>query len=178
VHSDFDGPDEALPAREVRGVVQGGVQLTQYRGELFCALPGQFTSQHRVLGYGGHAVSPQDRLDVEPRPADEDRHPVPRRDLAEARVEALLELEDAEEVVRLGHVDEVVRDGDAVDDVLREVLARADVHAPVDLAGVGGDQLGPHPGGQPRGQARLARCRGPEDDDEVAVSVAVTHTLA
>ena len=72
------------------------------------------------------------------------------------------------------YVDEVIGHGFAVNDVLREVLARPDVHASIDLARIGRDQLRADLGGKPRGQPRLARGRRPEDDDEFELFFSVS----
>ena len=92
---------------------------------------------------------------VQPRAADQHRHRVPVADVVDHGRGPRLELGHRELLGRVHHVDQVVahlgliRGGGG---------GRADVHAPVDLHGVEGDDLGPaDEPGHAHGEVRLAR---------------------
>ena len=70
--------------------------------------------------------------------------------------EVALVFEEVVFVAGFGDVDQVVGDGLAVDGVVGEVFARAQVHAAVDLAGIGADDFGAETVGQGGGEGGLA----------------------
>ena len=112
----------------------------------------------------GEIIAARDGVDIHPRAAAEDGHGPAGADVGVGPQEVLLELPDIVLLPGLGDVDEVVGDGA----VLGEVLARADVHAAIDLAGIRRNDLPAELFGQGDGVARLAGGRGAEHDDEVA----------
>jgi len=90
--------------------------------------PLEFSPEIGVFENGEHPETPQYGFDVQARPSRQDRDLSSGRDLRKAVEKSLLELVDAELVVGIDNIDEMVRDPDAVDDVIGEVFPRADVH--------------------------------------------------
>ena len=100
-------------------------------------------------------VEPADeRVDVKPRAADDNRELPAREDIPHGGVRRLDIARNAPLLVRLGDVYQVVRRGG---ELVRRRLGRADVHAAVELHGVAGDNLGVQALREQYAQARLAR---------------------
>src|SRR6266567_883119 len=167
VDSDFDGPDQTFPVQEVGGVVEAGGGPPQSFGEGLHAAGGQFGAQGRVCRYFDEAVPLEHRLQVHAGAAYEDRQAPAAPDRGERLEEAALEQEDVELGPRLDDVDQVM--GDLA--VLGQVLACADVHPPVDLAGVGGDDLAGQAAGQSHPEPGLSGGGRSEYHQEVEVRV-------
>ena len=100
-------------------------------------------------------------LQVEPRAADEERPPPPRRDVVHRPPGLGREPGHRELVPGVGDVDQVVRH---LGPLGRRRLGRPDVHAAVDLHRVDRHDLDRRVApGQGEGEGRLARRRGPDE---------------
>src|SRR6478736_6412416 len=114
-------------------------------------------------GVGGRDLEPvEGGSDVEARPADEERPVASPADRGDVGAGCRLVAGDAG---LLGHVEDVeLVVGDAAP-LVGGQLGRADVHAAVELHGVGVDDLTTEPRGEVEGQVGLARRRRPDDGD-------------
>src|SRR6478609_3314999 len=114
-------------------------------------------------GVGGRDLEPvEGGSDVEARPADEERPVASPADRGDVGAGCRLVAGDAG---LLGHVEDVeLVVGDAAP-LGGGQLGRADVHAAVELHGVGVDDLTTEPRGEVEGQVGLARRRRPDDGD-------------
>ena len=157
------GPHQPLPIQQVGAVVQSRLRLPQPMDQAVQGECCQLFPQLEVFGDRCQPVAVQNGIKIETGPTHQERQPPPPPDLLIGREKAALELEEIELVSRINDVDEVMRDVT----VLRQVLAGADIHPPVDLAGVCGDDLAVEATGQFHPQAGLARCGGAEYDEQI-----------
>lgn len=135
---DLQGPDGAAL---VVGVDPGrgrGVHPLEFPAERREAHGPELVAEGGV-GVGALEQSFQEGLDVEVGAADEDGGAATRLDVGDGPVGGGEPVGDGEAAGGLGDVDHVVGDAAAV---VRGGLGGADVHAPEDLDGVGGDDLG------------------------------------
>ena len=72
-----------------------------------------------------------DRFQVQPGAADEDRPFVPVPDFAVAVQEVPLKRKEVEFITGIGNVDQVKRNGFANDDLFIQILSRSQVESPV-----------------------------------------------
>ena len=116
-------------------------------------------AQLRILRDLHHPVPPQHCVQVESGPPHDDREAATPADLLHRREAEPLEAEHVELLPRIKDVNQVI--GDPA--VLLKVLAGADIHPPIDLAGVGGDYLAAQLPRNPHTQPGLARGGRPQD---------------
>ena len=105
----------------------------------------------------------EQRGDVQPGTADDHRQPAPIRDRRDQRARALDPLGNGERLVGIGQIEQVVRDrctGRGIG------LGGTDVHAAVDLPGVGHQDLDRQALGEGQSQVRLAGCCRPDHADQ------------
>ena len=165
VFGDLDGPHQAVPIQQIGGVVETARGLFQPFGQDIQGEGGDFGAQGGVFRHFDETVSFQHCLQVHAGPPDEDRQAPPSPDIGENFQETALELEDVELVPRLHDVDQMV--GDFA--ILGQVLAGTDIHPPIDLAGVGGDDLSGEPTGKLNPEPGFSRSGRPEYDEKVEV---------
>ena len=126
----------------------------------------------RRIGRRGGVEPAQQRADVEPGAADDDRQTAAALDRANRERGVVVEARGLIPIVGVHDVDQMMGDSPPL---LERRLAGGDVHAAVDLAGVRADDLDPHAPGQRHGDRRLADPGGPGDHDHSRPGAAHHH---
>ena len=105
----------------------------------------------------------QERLDVKPRAADDERQLAARGDAPDLLPREALKVHDVERRLGRKNVDEVMRHGGAL---FFRRLRRADVEAPIKEHRIARDDFRIKPSGKRKGKRGLADRRRPYEDDE------------
>ena len=152
-----------------------GVHLGQSRVERRRAVRGQLGLQPGPQGRvgAGEVELVDDGADVQAGPADEQRHPAAGEHVVDRGPGQPLVLGDAGPLGHVPHVEHVVRYATPLG---RRRLRGADVHAPVELHGVGVDDLGAETPGQLDGERGLAGRGGTDERDQPAHRAAQNAT--
>ena len=144
-----------------------GVDLAQLAEQALAAdfviALAQLLPQRGVGRAVGKGAPGDERVDVKPRPADDDRQFSAREDIVHAGGRFRRVARDGVVLRRVGDVDHVVRHALHF---LRRGLGRADVHAAVDLHRVGRDDLAAEPLREHDAQRGLARGGRAGNDDQ------------
>ena len=156
VSADLDGACGTCHGVDVAVVAQSLHRL-EHSGQFLERLTRQFSAQRLVAGHGRQFDALDDSLDIHPRAATHDDGFATATNVIVNPFKILKELIKAVAVARRTDVDEVI--GHTV--VLGQVLARADVHAAVNLARIGTDDLSADRLGQMHRPRRLTRRRRP-----------------
>lgn len=167
---DFDGADGAAFVVGVDARRGGGVDAFEFGAEGGEAQSAELFAQIFVGGGAGeHAV--EEEFDVEVCAADDDGEDVAREAVGDGAGGEGEPVAGGEGVARVDDVDEQVRDAGAF---FERGFGGADVHAAVDLVGVGGEDFAglasrDHGVGQADGEITLAACGWADDDGVCAV---------
>ncbi len=129
---DLNRPHQAVAIFEIRRVVHAPQSLKPIH-QCLVAQRLQIRPQHRVGGDVDHAITVQDRFEVEPAATDHDRHHRTCQQILEHGEEPLLVLKDAELRIEIDDVDEVVGHRRPTRGILVQVLSRPEVEAAVHL---------------------------------------------
>ena len=130
----------------------------------FLAGPGfQFRPQLRVRAGNRRGPAIRDGMDILSRPADQHGQMHAGVDAGDGCRGGLLEQRQAPGCIRIGHVDQVVRNVPAF---LRRGLGSANIHAAVEQPRIRRDDLTIQPFGQLDGNTGLANRSRPDDDDQ------------
>ena len=108
-------------------------------------------------------IALQERLDVKPRAADDERQLAARPDAFDRLARETLEIHDVERSLGRENVDEMMRHDASL---LFRRLRRADVEAAIKEHGIARDDLRVQPLGESQGKRRLADRRRPYEDDD------------
>ena len=164
---DLHGAHDALFVRGVELCRPLGVDLAQLAeqalaADLVVALA-QLLPQRGVGRTVGKRAPGDERVDIQPRAADDDRQFSAREDIIHAGGRLLSVARDGVVFRGVGDVDHVVRHALHL---FRRGLGRADVHAAVDLHRVGRDDLAAEPLRERHAERGLARGGRAGDDDK------------
>ena len=124
-----------------------------------CGLGAQARPDGRVAPAPGE-VPLEKGAQVQTGASDEDRKPATRLDLSHQFLRPSHELEGGECLRRVADVEKMMGNSPPF---RRGRLARPDIQAPVDLHGIGDDDLGQSTPGYRQGQRRFAHSRGARD---------------
>jgi len=119
-----------------------------------------------IAGRGGKIPSGEKRLDIKPRPADDDGRFAPGKQRVTARRRVFDPAADAVVLGGVGHVDHMVRHAAHF---FPRGLGRADVHAAVELHRVRAHNFGAESERKTHAERRFARSRGPCDDNDCTI---------
>ena len=125
---------------------QQGVKLR--RGQLF-----QLPAVAKIGHFAGKLIPVRHRADVQSRAAHQKGDFSPGQNIVDGLIGQPLKVRHGEKLARLHHVDQVMRHAPHF---LRGDLAAAQIHAPVDLPGIGGDDLAAEALGHLHAQCALA----------------------
>ncbi len=160
---DLDGADDAAQVAIVNGLGAGWVQGLQTGEDGFLALASrQFLQLPPQVGLRGHArdlPAFHHGPHVLSRAPHQHGQPPPSQDIRDDRIGQFLILAQADGLVGCADVDEMVGD---VPPFLGRYLGRADVHAPVHLSGIRGDDLASQFSGQEQGRGGFSHRGGPD----------------
>ena len=112
----------------------------------------------RAVVAQAHLVA--DRLKIQARSADQQRHPAPRQNAVDRLAGHFPVHRNREHLVRIDHIDHVMR---RCGQFFPCRLRRADVHPAIDLHGIHGDDFRVQRLTEADGRPRLARARGADE---------------
>ena len=134
VFFDLDSANEAIIVVGIGGVVEVGFEGGQAVEEFFAGVFTELFAQIGVPGNIDHGVFLEERVQVKSGAADDNREIGAFVDLCVGFEGALLKFEDAEFVVEIDAIDEVIGDGVVALCVFVEVFAGTDIESTVDLS--------------------------------------------
>lgn len=161
VDFNFDGADKAGAFAGV-GVVVQGLEGSQHLGEFFIGLLFQLLSQGGVVRYGEEFVALEQGFDVHTASAAENDVFASVFNILDGLVGQLLVLEDIVFDAWFHDVDQMVGNVGAVETVVVQILAGADVHTAIDLSRVGADDFSVDAEGEGGGETGFSSGGGAE----------------
>lgn len=119
---DLDGPHKALAISQIGRIVEPVFEGRKTGYQRAVGNSSEFGAQGGVCGHFDHAIALQDCLEVHPRAPDDHRQDTAPLKCLEHGIETFLVIKDAEFLVQVNDVNEMVSDAHRVDLVLVEIF--------------------------------------------------------